>query len=69
MQSEVIPIRFNESDSSALRELSKRLQINRAEVVRILVRRTLAILQEHDRGQVSAQPAGQQALADKVTER
>ena len=53
-----LALRFDEPDKAALVELSQRLQISQTEVVRVLVRRTLAVLQKYDQVQVSAQPAG-----------
>jgi hypothetical protein len=40
--------RFNELDKAALVELSTRLQMNRTETIRVLVRETLAVLKEKD---------------------
>ena len=43
-----IALRFNELDKAALIELSQRLQMNRTQTIRVLVRETLAVLKERE---------------------
>lgn len=41
--------RFSDPDKAALRELAARLQRSQSDVLRVLVRETLVILQEQDK--------------------
>jgi len=43
-----IAARFNELDKAALVELTNRLQMNQTQVLRTLVRETLAVLKEQE---------------------
>lgn len=48
MQSQVIPIRFKPDEKKMLTELAKRLDRNRSDTVRLLVREALTIIKEQD---------------------
>ncbi len=43
-----VALRFNELDKAALVELANRLQMNRTETIRVLVREALAVLKERE---------------------
>ena len=43
-----VALRFDKLDKAALVELSRRLQLNQTETVRVLVRESLAILKERE---------------------
>jgi hypothetical protein len=47
-----VAVRFGELDKQALRELARRLQRNQSDTLRILVRETLAVLEERDAQQM-----------------
>lgn len=49
MRSQVVPIRFDDSEQAMLKELAARLQRTQADTVRTLVREALSILKEQDR--------------------
>lgn len=55
-----IAFRFNELDKEALLELSKRLDMNKTQTVRVLVRETLAILKEREQQKQTAPIRNQQ---------
>ena len=50
-----LALRFSPVDKAALVELAERLSLNQTDVVRLLVREKLAILQGHD-GRVYQEP-------------